>query len=74
LERYRNKIKQVKELNETVHYPKMEMEAIKKTSTGGILEMENLREENINHRCKHRQPNTRDGREILWGRRYNGRN
>ena len=38
-----NTIKQVKEMNKTVQDLKMEIEAIKKTQTEGILEMENLR-------------------------------
>ena len=37
-----NTIKQVKEINKTVQDLKMEIEAIKKTQTEGILEMENL--------------------------------
>ena len=37
-----NTIKQVKEMNKTVQDLKMEIEAIKKTQTEEILEMENL--------------------------------
>jgi hypothetical protein len=37
-----NTIRQVKEINQTVQDKKMEIEAIKKTQTEGILEMENL--------------------------------
>ena len=37
-----NTIKQVKEMNETVQDLKVEIEAIKKTQTVGILEIKNL--------------------------------
>ena len=40
-----NTIKQVKEINKTVQDLKVEIEAIKKTQTEGILVMENLGKE-----------------------------
>ena len=53
-----NTIKLVKDVNKTVQDLKREMEAIKKTQTKAILDMENLRK-NRNYKYKHHQQNTR---------------
>jgi hypothetical protein len=53
----------VKETYKTVHDLKMEIEAIKKTPTEGILKLEILGKK-TNERCKHQQ-NTRGRRENL---------
>lgn len=49
----------------------MEIGAVKKTQTEGVLDMENL--ENRNSRCKHHPQNTEDGRENLRQRKYHRR-
>jgi hypothetical protein len=66
--------KQVKVINKTVQNLKMEIEAIQKTQTEGILEIGKPREENRNNRCKHQQQKLGDGRENLRHRRHNRRN
>jgi hypothetical protein len=63
----------VKKINKIVQDMTVEIEAIKKTQTKGILEVENLgREQDI--RQKWRQQNKRDGRKTVRCRRYNRRN
>jgi hypothetical protein len=51
----------------------MEIEAIKKTQTDGILEKENLGKKR-NYRHNHYQRNTRYRKENIRYRRYDGRN
>ena len=69
-----NTTKQVKEVNKTVRYMKMQREAMRKTQTEEILLMTKPREENRTYTCKHQQQNTGDGRENLRHRRCKKRN
>ena len=55
-----NITKQVMELNKTIQDLKREVDTIKKTQSEATLEIETLRKEIRNHRCKHQQQNTRD--------------
>jgi hypothetical protein len=55
-----NTTKQMMELNKTIQDLKMEVETIKKSQRKTTLEIETLRKEIRNHRCKHQQQNTRD--------------
>ena len=59
---HKNTIKRVKEMIKTAQDMKMEIEAIKKTQTEEILEMEKPRKENRNNRHNHHQQNTGDRR------------
>jgi DNA anti-recombination protein RmuC len=65
-----NTIKQLKEMNKTIQDLKMEIETIKKSQKETALELENLGNRFMSHRCKHHQQNTRDRRENLRCRRY----
>ena len=49
----------------TIQDLKTEIKTIKKTQREGILETENGEKMIRNHKCKHKQQNTRDGRENL---------
>jgi hypothetical protein len=59
---HKNTIKRVKEMIKTAQDMKMEIEAIKKTQTEVILEMEKPREDSRNNRHNHHQQNTGDRR------------
>ena len=48
----------------------MEVETIKKSQRETTLKTETLGKKIRNHRCKHQQQNTRDGRENLRCRRF----
>ena len=63
-------IKQVKDMNKTVQVLKREIEAIKKTQTEAILEMENLGKRTGTIQIQH---NTNDGKENHGCRRYDTR-
>jgi hypothetical protein len=66
-EKQENTSKQVMEINKIILDLKREVDKIKKTKSEGTLEIETLGK---NHRCKHQQQNTRDGRENLRCRRF----
>lgn len=52
----------------------MEIKAIKRTQTSGILEIKNIRKSSRNHRGKLHQENIRDKKENLRHCIYDGRN
>ena len=64
-----NVTKQVMELNKTIQDLKREVDTIKKTQSETTLDIETLGKIR-NHRCKHQQQNTTDGREDLRCRRF----
>ena len=52
-------------MNKAIQDLKVEVETIKKTQMGANLEMEKLKKEVRNYRCKYCQQNTSDRRENL---------
>ena len=67
-EKQENKAKQVMELNKTIQDLKREVHNKENTKSDNAGD-KNHRKEIWNHRCKHQQQNTRDGRENLRCRR-----